>query len=361
MVKLRSLILLFVVILLASACQVNAQTGALPTLVSFPTETATIASDTPTITPTFTATFTPSNTPTATNTATATETFTPSATFTPTITATPTVTRTPRPSATSTLLPTNTATLTPIPTRTPNAPVIELFDANQLTVPLGGPISLRWIADADAMLLEIMEPSGVVLQTFPVDLIGSYTSNVPSSGTAVIYRLTAVRGNEEIRAALTVNLGVACNLNWFFDNASASTSCPLSPPRQNPLTFQQFQTGYMFRTVINGSDRVCGIQIAYGVYSCYDALSYIGPPPATPAPGYLIPSVAFEEAYYNRLATGGFWYNVIGWGTTTATSASVQIQDGDDGLVYIQLPIGIYAFDSNLNNSNRAIMQITQP
>lgn len=354
MVKLRSHILLFVIILLASACQVNEQAVVLPTLVEFPTETATIASDTPTITATFTPSFTPSDT------ATSTDTYTPSATFTSTVTATHTVTRTPRATATATSLPTLTPTLTPIPTRTPNAPVIELFDASQLTVPMGDPITLRWIADADTLFLETMDPSGVVLQTVPVDPTGTYTTNVPTSGIAIIYRLIAVRGSEETRAAITVDLGTVCNLNWFF-NTLDSTACPASSPRQNPLTFQQFQNGFMFQTTINGSDRVCGIQNDYNVYSCYTVMTYAGTPPATPPVGFLIPSAAFEDAFYNHLATGGFWYDVIGWGISIPSLTSVQIQEGDNGLIYIQLPIGIYAFDRNLTATNGIVTKITQP
>jgi hypothetical protein len=240
--------------------------------------------------------------------------------------------------------------------------VIELFDANKTTAAPGDPITFRWVIDADAARLEIMEPSGTILQTIPVDLSApTFTTNLPISGTSVIYRLVAVRGNDEIRAVVTVQLGTVCSMNWFFDKPVPSGGCPLAPPMQVPVTFQQFQTGYMFRIVHSGQDQVCGIQNDRNVYYCHSYQAYIDPPPATPGSGFLVPDTSFEYVFYNTLATGGFWYTVIGWGIAPASSSNVQTQVGDDSLIYIQLPIGVYAFDNNLNKQNAAVVRITQP
>lgn len=357
MVKLRSLFLFSVLIVFASACQVNqGQSQALPTLVAFPTATAT---DTPTETPAVTATFTA--TPTAPATFTPTPTFTATLTFTPTLTRTPrataTVTRTP----TQTLTPTPAATITPIPTRTPNLPVIEVFDSNATTVPPGGPITLRWSVDGDAARLETLDQQGNILNVLPVDLTGTYTTNVPTTGVLVIYRLVATRSNEEIRSVISVQIGKQCTTtNWFFSDPIIQLGCPTAPPLQLPLTFQQFQSGYMFRVLLNSQERICAMQLNLKVYSCYSNQVYVGPPPATPPTGFVVPDINFQYVFYNTLATGGFWYDVIGWGTSNSSTSGAQAQVGDDNKIYIQLPIGVYAFDSSLSSQNTAYVQVTK-
>ncbi|MCA9896178.1 MAG: hypothetical protein KC615_24505, partial [Anaerolineae bacterium] len=54
------------------------------------------------------------------------------------------------------------------------------------------------------------------------------------------------------------------------------------------------------------------------------------------------------DVFYNKLAIGGPWYTVIGWGTTTMTSPTISVQPGINGQLYIGLPNGIYRFDPSL-------------
>ena len=340
-------------LMVMTACQFQAnQMDSLPTLVQFPTETPTsTATETLTFTPTLTLTHTPTQTvtssPTASHTATHTATSTVTATHTPRATATATLTFTPSPS------PTLAASLTPIPTRTPNAPMIDVFQVNNATVNNGDPIILRWVVQADSARLEVIDNAGNVLQQLSVGLIDAYTTNTPLTGNVVTYRLTAIRGIEEVRSIITVDMGGAtsnCNNPWFFNNVPSSAGCATTSTNSVSLVFQQFENGFMFQTSASNAVRVCGVQFDRNVYSCYTPQPFIGTPPVTPPTGLLAPDALFANAFYTQLATGGLWYDIIGWATAPAITSTVQRQTGSDGRTYYQLPNGIYPFDASLSS-----------
>jgi hypothetical protein len=344
MVKLQTLIFILLLIILC-ACQAQVEQGALPTLVDFPTATETFTPS---------ATFTPTITATATNTPTSTATFTPTQTFTPSNTPTATVTKIPSATATSsqTFTPTATdtppASPTPIPTRTPETPIIEIFQANDTTVSPNDAILLRWVVQADTVKLETIQ-NNVVIQTQDVPLIGTFSTNAPTTNGQIIFRLTASRAGLEARSTTTIEVGPRCTLTWFFQNAPQNIGCPLSPSAPSLVSFQQFQEGFMFRAGINGSNRVCGVQVLDNVYSCYAYQPYLViVPPISPPSGFFPPMPEVAYSFYNDLATGGFWVDEIGWGINAGASNNSTTQVGENGRIYIQLPNGIYSFDSSL-------------
>jgi hypothetical protein len=353
MVKLQTIILILLLILL-TACQAQTQQAALPTLVDFPTATETFTPSA-TFTATNTATFTPSATSTATSTPTATFTpsITPSATNTRPPTATPTVTLTFTPTATNTPL----ASPTPLATRTPETPVIELFQANDVTVAPNDPLILRWVAQADTVRLETMQ-NGVVTQTQNVQTVGTFSTNAPATNGQIIFRLTASRGGSETRSTVTIEVGPRCNFTWFFQNAPQSIGCPLGPSTPTQVTFQQFQEGFMFRVGLNGNNRVCGVQVTDAVYSCYAYQPFSGTPPNNPPSGFFAPAADVAYSFYNDLATGGFYKDQIGWGLVAGAASNSTTQVGENGLVYIQLPNGIYSFDSGLSLQGGAFQRV---
>ncbi len=354
MVKLRSLCLGLIILIIMTACQPQAlEVGEIPTLVEFPTETETlIPSETPTITqtytpsPTDTSTVTPSNTPTPTNTPTATWTRPPSATPTNTLTFTPSPTNTP------------VATVTPIPTRTPDLPVIETFQSTTANTTNGSPITLRWVVRADSAILDVIDSSGNIIQQNPVELVGTFSTNTPSTGNVVTYRLTAVRGNDEVRSIVTVDMAPDCLTTWFFANPPSDAGCALTPPQNTQIIFQNFQLGFMFRATIGGQSRSCGVQNDRNLYSCYPALVFTGTPPVTPPPNQFAPNDAVAHTFYNNLATGGFWYDVIGFGTDAGSTITVQQQVSTNGRVYFQFPNGIYSFDSSLTSIGASVGRV---
>lgn len=338
MVKLQTL-LFIVLLLLLSACQAE-EPAALPTLVSFPTATETLtpsATFTSTVTPraTDTATFTPSATNTATLTPSATWTRLPSATPTITLTFTPTATNTPEASPTA------------LPTRTPDAPIIELFQSNLVSVSPGNPFILRWIAQADTLVLETLV-NGVVTQTQNVPLIGTYSTNAPASNGQIVYRLVASRSGQEARSTITIEVGSLCTFVWFFQNPPINIGCAASLSTPTMVSFQEFERGFMFRLSINGTNRVCGVQTATGNYSCFAFQPQILVPPVTPPSGLFAPMPEVAYSFYNDLATGGFWYDQIGWGRNAGSTTNTSYQLGENGKLYVQLPNGIYAFDGGL-------------
>jgi hypothetical protein len=345
MVKLQTYIVLLLLITL-SACQMaSGETGELPTQVQFPTATNTLTPS---------ATFTATNTATATATATNTATFTPTLTFTPSNTPTATNTRPPSATPTVTLTYTPTVTNTPlasptaIPTRTPETPVIEIFQASDVSVAPGEPFTLRWVAQADTLILETLQ-NGVVIQSQNVALIGTYSTNAPSTNGQIIYRLVASRGGLETRSTITIEVGQACSFVWFFQNPPQSAGCPLGLSTPTQLTFQQFERGFMFRVAINGQNRTCGVQVTAGVYSCFLSQAYTLTPSITPPSGKFAPAPEVAYSFYNDLATGGFWVDQIGWGLNAGATSNTNYQLGSNGRIYIQLPNGLYSFDSGLN------------
>lgn len=348
MVKLRSLCLGIIILLLMTACEPQTvEVGEIPTLVEFPTLTQTlIPSDTPTITQTYTPSPTDTATMTPTNTPTSTSTRLPSATPTNTLTFTPTSTNTPP------------ATATPLPTRTPNAPVIELFQSNTANTDNGSPIVLRWVANADSLVLDIIDSTGTITQQSTVELVGTLTTNTPTTGNVVTYRLTATRDNMDVRSIVTVDMEADCFTTWFFANPPSDIGCALTPVQNVQVIFQDFQLGFMFRATINGQSRTCGVQDNRNLYSCYPALAYTGTPPSTPPPGQFVPDPLLAHTFYDNLATGGFWYDIIGFGNAVGSTITVQQQVGTNGRVYYQFPNGIYSFDSTLGSVGAAVGRI---
>lgn len=350
MVKsIRVIAIISLIMILLSACQ--AEETVIPTLVEFPT-----ATETSTPTNTATATVTPNSTatPTATNTNTSTPTNTPTSTFTalPTVTPTHTATWTPSPTLTPSV------TFTAIPTRTEVAPVIRVFQSNKVQTTPGSPIFLRWDVDADTARIEVLDQAGTVLQTIPVDLVGSLTTNVPSAGIQVIYRMVASRGGSEIRSTVTIELGVACTFPWTFQNMPVSEGCPQGPVFIGQLAYQQLQTGFMFRVISGSLNRVCGIQFDRNIYSCYAYQAYTGTPSVTPPTGLFAPSADIAYSFYNDLAVGGFWYSIAGWATGSVTTAPINAQTGENGRLYIQTPLGIYAFDGQLTGQGLPAVRV---
>lgn len=345
--------LILMLLACAAACA-PADTASMPTLVQLPTLE-------PTLRPS--ATFTPSITPTATATGTATSTATVTYTATTTVTnipsATSTVTNTARPSAspTSTLTYTPTATATPtitpspIATATSSSPSISSFQSNVTTAPAGGQVELRWVANADIVTLETLNPQGQVLSTATVPAIGTTTAIVPIGGTQAIYRLTAQRGTFTQQLSLTIAIQPVCTTPWFFTTTpNNAIGCPGTTQANYTGAFQTFERGFFFRVVLGSLDRVCGIQNDLQLYTCYPYAAFSGSPVTTPAPNTQPPYADFASPYYSQLAIGGTWSGVIGWGTSPGTSTAIVGQLGQNNKWLIQLPLGIYAFDNGFTS-----------
>ncbi|MEO1645497.1 MAG: hypothetical protein AAFR67_09945, partial [Chloroflexota bacterium] len=211
---------------------------------------------------------------------------------------------------------------------------------------------------------EVVNSGGTVIEQRDVQLVGSYITNTPNSGNVVTYRLIALRNNGEVRSIITVDLAgtpVGCVSDWFFTSVPLSAGCPQNDVENPSLIFQQFRNGFMFRMSLAGSVRVCAVQNDRNLYSCYDALAFTGTPPATPnAADEQVPDPLLAQVFYNELATGGFWYDIIDFATATSVTSETSWQIGeDDDRVYIQLPIGIYAFDENLTSRGAAISLVS--
>lgn len=345
-------ILFGMMVVLLAACA--PQEEPLPTLIGLPTATETFTPS-PTFTPT--ATFTPS--PTATATLPATATATATSTVTPTATRTPTITVTPRPSAspTFTLTPTPSQTFTPPPTFTPIAtatsvaPAILNFSSNITSGTPGGTAELRWQANADTAVLELLNNVGGVLTATTVPVLGNTTVVLPAAGAQAIYRLTVTRGGLNTTLSLAIALTPLCATPWFFTTTpTAAQGCAAAAPQVYSGSFQPFERGAFFRVTIGSLDRVCGLQNDLNLYTCYAYSVYGGTPIVTPVPGLQGPGAEFASPYYNQLAIGGTWTSVIGWGTALSAAQAFNLQLGLDNRWVIQLPIGLYAFDSSLTN-----------
>lgn len=366
MVKLRSIIIgIWVVSMLVvlTGCNPAADDEPVPTLAVLPSA---IPSDTPTITPTFTETAMPTITPTLTATFTPTLTFTPTATTTPSRTPTLTATRQPTATSTNTLTPSPSATNTPTHTATftltptPNAPVIDLFQASTTSAPAGSTVALRWQTQADSVVLQRLNTAGVVQETIQGSPVGAYNAILPTGEAQVIYRLIARRGGFETSANIPIIVTNICPNQWFFTPAEGQVSgCPTTAPTGVQGSFQQFERGFMFRLQIQGLDRVCGVDTAANYYLCFQYAAYSGTPPETPPAGLQPPGADFQSVFYNRLSNTGTWYSPqsIGWATGTYQTGSYTLQRDDQGRIFVQLPNGIFRFDSSLSTGTLTRIQ----
>ena len=323
----------------------------LPTLAAFPTNTSVAMAATTTPIPTVTAA--PTDTPTVTPL--------PQASDTPAPTSPPT--NTPPPSATFTpvLTSTPTSTNTPAATPTTTQPIINVFQANKQLAPPGDTnLRLRWQADADEGFLERIDANGNVATSFPVEPQGASQVDVPQTPGAVLtWRLVMRRGENQTSRTLSIRIEEPqpdCAIEWFF-SAAATTPCPRSAPETASIEYQPFQNGFMFRIQVSGMDRVCAVQQDRNLYSCYAYTPYAGTPPASPPPELQAPGSSFQAVYYDQLAIGGLWYNIIGWGTAATTSTNASAQYSTDGGAYVQLPNGIYRFDDTFSRQQEPVQQ----
>lgn len=329
---------MIIIAMLFSACSEADET--LPTLAILPTLEP---SNTPTETFTPTSTDIPTLTPTETPTSTATATVTSTATTTPRPSATPTNTLTFTPTATAT----STLTATPAATATPLEPVILSFSSNANSSISGGTITLTWQSQADSARIERLNAAGTITETVSVPPSASLNVTIPAGSPTVIYRLVAVRGSNTTTLSLSISVTQACSFNWFF-TAPPELGCPSGPAVSSPAVYQTFQRGVMFRIQVNGLDRVCGIQNDRNRYLCFGYLAYSGVPPVSPPPGTQAPAPELQDVFYNRLAIGGFWYDIIGWGAGAPSNAALLTQSDSQNRLYIQTPLGTLRFDAGL-------------
>lgn len=323
----------------------------LPTLVVLPTNTS--LADGATSTPLPTMTDVPTNTPTPTPTVTA----SPVNTDTPTPTTT--LTNTPLPSATFTPVATSTPTFTTTPSATPapDLPVINVFQANKQVAPPGDTdLRLRWQADADEGFLERLDGNGNVVISSPVEPRGA--AGVPARNVAgtTTWRLVMLRDGNQTSRTVTVTFEEeqVCNFPWFF-SAPSDIPCARGDVETASVEYQPFENGFMFRVQVSGMDRVCAIQNDRNRYSCYSYQVYTGTPPVSPPAGLQPPGSSFQTVYYEELAAGGFWYDVIDWGTAPTMITLASVQYSTEGDAYIQLPNGIYRFDDTFSQQQAAL------
>ncbi len=169
-----ALLVAFLLLLLASACQVP--------LSPFPTPTPTLTPTRPRPTPTPTPTASPTTTPSATPTATPTPTLTPTFTLTPTPTGTPTPTPTASPTATST------------PTVTPTPPTQALAPP-----PWPSPDRVSsYVTAASGLLVRVYDRRGFPLAAVPVRA-GGVEARTDSRG--FVFLPVPPQGPLEIRLA----------------------------------------------------------------------------------------------------------------------------------------------------------------
>ncbi len=352
-IKARVWIASLVLILLAAACQPQAEDVVIPTLAVLPslTPSATLT-DTPTATatPTLTATATFTATPvdTATPTATPTSTATPTATPTATLTLTPS--RTPTPTATSTTTPSRTPrpptlTFTPTATSTPDVPVILSFAPSAGSVPENTAVTLFWATqNADAVRIEQYNQQGVLAQIYNVALGGQFPVVLQAAqGRIAIFRLVAVRGAQQVTQDLSV--GITCALPWFFGDplAPPDAGCPQALGALAAGAFQPFERGYMIYVTANSLNRIYGLQFSENRYITYlnqwDGVTLNTTPPP---PGLFIPQQMFNWVYYNRLAPIGAWNTQLGWAIADINTENRTIQfENVTGRFYIDGPGGL--------------------
>ena len=331
MFKLRHwIVLLIIIVPLLASCNGEDNVEELPTLVIIPTELPT-ATDTATFTPTATPTFTATPIPTDTATFTPTATVTSSMTFTPSVTPS----STPLPAtATSTLTPIPSATDTPTLTSTPDLPQIMSFTSSGQTIAGGSSVTLSWESNADTAQIQELNEQGAVVQTFSVTPSGQLPITVPNTTGQIIYKLTVFRTGQQDTRSIGIQVQLTCGIPWFFGNQYApdGAGCPLTMQVSSVGKYQPFERGIMFNAIVNGENRVYGLDVAsrrYMVYTnLWDGATVHTSSCGTAPPGLFDPQDVFSWMYHVNLGTNGYWCNPnggIGWAAAAADLANSQL------------------------------------
>ncbi|MEP7284493.1 MAG: hypothetical protein ABI947_01840 [Chloroflexota bacterium] len=321
----------------------------LPTVAVLPTDTATLI---PSRTPIPSITPTPSNTytPTASNTPTASITPTPSDTFTPTVTDTPLPTNTETP--TDTPLPTDTATatftFTPSITPTPiPEPEIKSLTADPSSPQSGSQVTVRWSAEGDRALLDLLAQGNALIESNPVAVTGERTFTVNSSnGSLLIFRLTVFRGTANI--IQTVSITVTCPSTWFFSPAPQGCG---QPQQASAFTYQQFERGVAF--FVGSNNNVYFLNLSDSTLNVFgnDWNQSIILPTAIPPSGLSDPTGPIGNIWKNHLwSDGRALVNVVGWATAGSTNYNGISQMGPSNELYLRAPTGaVYRLAINGN------------
>lgn len=355
MIRYRNTLVPILLILLCAASAACApaasQTGELPTLVELPT-----------LTPTFT--HTPSLTPSPTETPAPTDTPQPTATLTPTITASPTLTPTTQITPTVTLAPpTETVEIEPGETEEiipEGEPQIISFTASTQSAAPGSQITITWEVIGQEVRLERLDATGAVVEATPLELSGSQLVIIPSGqGNQVTYRLVVFGGEVELTQLLTINIALACTINWFFGNefVPPNAGCPTGAAESGPGAFQTFQGGVMIYVNANNRNVVYALanegsgnnMVTQNVYSQYTVTwdtavdNCVGRSPAT---GLFLPQQMFNQIGCAVLGPGpGFWVDIIGYATGPIDTSQRTIQFETSGAFYVDSPTGaVYRF-----------------
>lgn len=185
---------------------------------------------------------------------TETATYTPSPTRTPGINTTPTARPTQAeqvafgPTATSLLNATNTprpdVEVTATRVTNPNAPSIEFFTSNPLSVQPGGSVTLFWSARrVDSAVIYRLNRDGERTQVFNnVAPDGSLQVSTASSDRGeVSFVLSVGQDDERIEQRLTIPL--RCPVEWFF--SPAPDECATTNPVESLVKDQTFDRGRM--------------------------------------------------------------------------------------------------------------------
>jgi hypothetical protein len=194
---------------------------------------------------------------------TATETSTPSASNTPGTDATPTasptlppMTSTGGPSPTPLFGPTSTGQAAVASTATrspnPNAPRIEFFTTNVLSVAPGDQITLYWSTRATSgATIYRLDKTGARSQLWNVPADGKLSVPTRRSDRVQIQFILSVgTGTDLTEQTLTVPL--SCPDAWFFQ--PGPTDCPEAKEQQTDLVQQSFERGRMI--YVKGTNRI---------------------------------------------------------------------------------------------------------
>ncbi len=307
----------------------------IPTVAQLPTITPSFTptftfTPSPTPTPTFTPTITPSSTPTPS--------FTP--TFTPTFSPTPTLTLTPVDTATF------TPTFTPTFTLTPSGPMIYEFTADNYQMPAGSPTVLRWRGDGDTAVLEQINASGNVGQSWAVQPTGEQAVTIPlNQGLVVTYRLTVIRRGQPVSQSLAIT--VTCGGSWWFGGGIVSEStCPAGPPVVSNAQYQAFDGGRMIY-LESGNQNYPGNRVYVIFYSGnqWHAYENVGsatatgsPPGGRYMPGSTILANVWETGVHNGQAVKDLLQYALVQNVDQQQRTS-QVEQGGTA-IYIDTPEG---------------------
>jgi hypothetical protein len=198
-------------------------------------------------------------------------------------------------------------------------------------------VVVRWDADADSATLDELTPGNALIISVKVGPSGSQTFVVDTTnGTAITFRLTAVKGGNT--AIGTASVTVTCASPWAISPTPAG--CPQAA-QLGAFTVESFQQGIAF--YVPNTNQIFFL-VGGGAVNVFQNLwnSSIVVPTSVPPSGLFDPPPGPIGYIWHNFpwSDGRNLQTVVGWASDPGQNYNGTLQIGPSNEIYIKGPTG---------------------